>query len=189
MQLKLRHILLYVAACLVLAFANVGGLSLLAIASLLQISVLVQGFPFTKKAQLAELKLFFITLPSLFFWGAMHSFTYIYFRESSLPLAVIAIVVTFFISLFIGFQLIFSQEFLEQNNFEVLPALSESFNQIRNKKGRVFKIAGLIFLFSFIPYIAIEWKLVFSLTATLFYLHRLRLMKAFANRSANSEAE
>jgi len=89
MQLKLRHLILYVVACLVLGFADIGGLSLLAIASLLQIAILIQGFPFTKNAQFAELKLFLITLPALFFWGAMHSFTYIYLKEASPMLAMI----------------------------------------------------------------------------------------------------
>jgi hypothetical protein len=180
MQLKIRHIGLYLAACLILGLTKVSGLSLLAIASLLQISVLLQGFPFTKKAQMAELKLFLITIPAFFFWGAMHSFTYIYVKEASAILAVMAILVSFMISLFITFQLIFSQQFLEKNDFDVLPALSDAFNQIRNEKSRLLKTAGLVYIFSFVPVLPIDWKLVFSLTAILFWLHRSKLMKVLS---------
>lgn len=179
MQLKLRHIILYVAACVTLWVADASGLSLLAILSLLQLAVLLQGMPFTKQAQLAELRLFLISLPAIFFWGAMHSFTHIYMGEASPVLGLMSALVTFSISMMMAFQLIFSQNYLEKNNFAVLNALSEAFNGIRNERKRLFYLAALIFLFSFVPVLAIDWKIVFSLTATLFWVHRSQLMKAF----------
>lgn len=177
MQLKLRHVLLYGAVCLVLWLADVGGLSLLAILSLLQLSVLLQSMTFSKQAQLAELKLFFICLPAIFFWGAMHSFTHIYMKESSPALALISILVNICVTLIVGFQLVFSQKYLEQNNFQVLKALSSAFNDIRKEKLKILKIAGLLFIFSFVPLLAVDWKIVFSLTATFFWINRANLRK------------
>jgi len=179
MQLKLRHIILYLGACIVLAIADVSGLSLLAILSLLQLSVLLQSMPFTRQAQLAELKLFLISLPSLFFWGAMHSFTHIYLKEASPVLGIMSMLVTVCLTLIIGFMLVFSQSYLEKNNFAVLNALSDAFNDIRKEKKRLFTIAVLLFIFSFPPLLDIDWKIVFSLTATLFWIHRGALTKAF----------
>ncbi|MCC2679890.1 MAG: hypothetical protein K0R29_2466 [Pseudobdellovibrio sp.] len=183
MQLKLRHIILYVGACIVLGVAEVSGLSLLAILSLLQLAVLLQSMPFTRQAQLAELKLFLISLPSIFFWGAMHSFTHIYLKESSPVLGLMAMMVTLCITLIVGFMLVFSQDYLEKNNFAVLNALSDAFNDIRKEKKRLFKTAFLLFILSFPPLLAVDWKIVFSLTATLFWLNRSQLKKAFSHPS------
>lgn len=178
MQLKLRHVLLYGIVCLVLWAADIGGLSLLAILSLLQLSVLLQSMTFSKQAQLAELKLFFISLPAIFFWGAMHSFTQIYLKEASLALALMSILVNICVTLVVGFQLVFSQPYLEQNNFQVLSALASAFNDIRKKKLTLLKIAGLLFILSFVPLLEVDWKIVFSLTATFFWLNRSQTRKS-----------
>jgi hypothetical protein len=180
MQLKSRHIYLYLVACLVLAASKVSGLSLLAIAVLLQILILLQNKPLTKKAQWAQLKLFFLTVPSFFFWGGAHSFVFIYLREGSILFAFMAAGISLSLSLLIAYQLIFCQQFLEKNDYSVTIALGEAFNEIRNKKGQLFSSTGLIFLFSFVPYLTTDWKLVFALTATLFYQHRLQLKTAFS---------
>lgn len=181
MQLKLRHIILYIAACITLWAADVSGLSLLAIVSLLQLAVLLQGLPFTRQSQLAELKLFFISLPAIFFWGAIHSFTHIYMSEASPILGLMSSLVTFSVALMISFQLIFSQSYLEKNNFAVLNSLSEAFNEIRKEKKRLFQLAALLFIFSFVPVLDIDWKIVFALTATVFWQNRLQLKKALSH--------
>lgn len=181
MQLKSRQIILFFIACIVLAVSGIAGGSLLAVAALLQLSILIQQMPFTKQAQIAQLKLFLVSLPVLFFWGGVHSFVFIYLKEKSYSLALMALSISMILSFIVAFQLIFTSQFLEKNEFSVSPSLSEAFNEIKKQKNRLFQIAGLIFLFSFVPYIASDWKLVFALTATVFYLNRSQLMKAISN--------
>lgn len=178
MQLKLRQIILFFIACIVLAFSGVAGGSLLAVAALLQLSILIKQMPFTKQMQLAQLKLFLISLPVLFFWGGVHSFVFIYLKEKSFSFALMALSISMILSFIAAFQLIFTSEYLVKNDFSVSPALSEAFNDIKQQKNRLLQMAGLIFIFSFVPFFASDWKLVFSLTATVFFLNRSQLMKA-----------
>ncbi len=181
MQLKLRQIILFLCACLILWLSGLPGGSLLAIACLMQLAILIYGLPFTKKTQIAFLKLFLLTFPVLLFWGGTHSFVFIYLRDQSILFTLMAASLSLCLSFMVAFQLFFTIDFLEKNNFETSLTLQNAFNEIGNKKNHLFKVGGLIFVFSFVPFLAEEWKIVFSLTATLLYLNQQKLKKAFSN--------
>jgi hypothetical protein len=180
MQLKSKQILLYILACAILLISKVAGGALLALATLMQLSILIQQIPFTKQSQLAFFKLFLITLPVTFLWGGAHSFVFIYLKQGSWLQAIMAFSLSFTLILVLNFQLLYSNQFLEKNNFQVIRSLNDAFNEIKNNTRRFFKTAGLIFMFSFFPWGPDDWKLVFALTATLVVLNPLTLKKAFS---------
>ena len=180
MQLKSKQIILFILACATLLISNVAGGALLGLAVLMQLSILIQQIPFTKLSQMAFFKLFLISLPAIFLWGGAHSFVFIYIKQGAWLSAVMAFSLSFVLVLILNFQLLYSNHFLEKNNFEVIRSLNEAFNEIKNNNRRFFKTAGLIFVFSFFPWGPDDWKLVFALMATLAVLNRQTLMKAFS---------
>ena len=180
MQLKSKQILLFILACAILLVSKVAGGALLALAALMQLSILIQQIPFTKKSQLAFFKLFLISLPVTFLWGGAHSFVFIYLKQGSWLPAIMAFSLSLTLILILNFQLLYSNQFLEKNNFEVIRSLNDAFNEIKNNNRRFFKTAGLIFMFSFLPWGPDDWKLVFALTATLVVLNPQTLKKAFS---------
>ena len=183
MQLKSRQIILFVVTCVVLWISDFSGAGLLAVASLLQLGILVQGFPFTRSSQLAFARLFLLAIPSLLFWGAIHSFVFIYLHEGSFFMSLMAGALSLVVASIVGFLLLFSNPYIVNSKFEVAPALSAAFNDIKKEKAVFLRITGLLFVFSFVPMLHGEWKIVFALTATLFYLNRSQLKTAFARSS------
>ncbi len=179
MQLKSRQILLYIAACIIVYVSGLAGGSLLAIAVLLQMTLLLKGFEFTRRSQIAMFKLFLFSVPLFFFWGATHSFVSIYSAEGAFFMAFSAGVVALSLTFVLAFQLIFSMDYLARSEFNVSAAIQNAFNEIRNHYSELLKTTLLIFVLSFIPFLHEDWKLVFALTATLAYLNRSQLMRAF----------
>lgn len=181
MQLKLRQIILFIASCLILWASELPGGSLLAVAVLLQLSVLILELPFTKQSQVALFKLFLLNFPILLFWGGAHSFVFVYLKEHSYYFALMAACISFILSFFVSFQMFYIVKFFQKNNFEIVASFQNAFNEISKNKKELFQTALYVFLFSFVPYINDEWKIVFALTATLFVQNWPKLMKAFVN--------
>ncbi len=94
-------------------------------------------------------------------------------------MALSAAVVVLSLTFVLTFQMIFSMNFLVQAEFNISAAIQTAFNEIRNHYTELLKTTGLIFVLSFIPLLHEDWKLVFALTATLAYLNRSQLKRAF----------
>ncbi len=181
MQLKLRHLLLFILASAVLIYSHTPGGALLAVGVLMQLSLLIHGLELTRRSQLAALKLFLVSIPLLLFWGGIHSFVTIYFGEGQLFFFITAFVVTMALSFLLSLQIVFSYWFLKQNNYEILATLQDAFNNIKNRKHDFLKITLLLFAFSFVPWLTADWKLVFAVTATHLYVNRTLLKKALSS--------
>lgn len=179
MQLKSRQVLLYIAACTGLYISGLPGGSLLAIAVLMQMTLLLKGFEFTRRSQMAMFKLFLFSVPLFFFWGATHSFVTIYLHEGVYFMALSAAVLTASLTFVLVFQLIFAMNYLAAAEFHVNGALQNAFNEIKNHLSELVKATALIFVLSFVPVLHEDWKMVFALTATLAYLNRSQLKQAF----------
>lgn len=180
MQLKSRQIILYLFACFILLLSGLAGGSLLAIGLLLQILILLKGLPFTARTQWGLFRLLLISLPLLLFWGGAHSFMMIYMQEGSWAMALLAIGLSMALSLILGFQLIHSISYIEETGFQVLPGLQAAFNDIRTHHRTITKNSLALFVLSFVPWLPVEWKLVFALTVMYFYLNFQALKKAFS---------
>lgn len=180
MQLKLRHLLLFVVACLILMMSQLPGGALIAMCALMQMNLLVYNIELTKKSQLAALKLFLISIPLFFFWGGIHSFVTIYAKEQQYVYFAMALIVTAGLSFLLALQTIFPYWYLKANDFEAIATLQNVFNEIKNKKGDFVKITLILFILSFIPWFRTEWKLIFATMATHLFLHRGQLKKALS---------
>ena len=181
MQLKLRHLLLFIVACALLNFAHTPGGALLSMGVLMQLGLLIHGLELTKKSQLGALKLFLVSIPLFLFWGGVHSLVNLYFGEGQYFFFYMALFATLGINFLLCFQVIFSYSFLKSNDFELIASLQDAFSNIKNKKNEFIKSTLQLFLFSFIPWLSVEWKLVFAVTATHLYLNRYQLKKALSN--------
>lgn len=180
MQLKLRQVLLYIAACIGLYISGLPGGSLLAIAVLMQMTLLLKGFELTRRSQIAMFKLFLFSVPLFLFWGATHSFVTIYLHEGVYFMALSAAVLTASLTFVLAFQLIFAMDYLTVAEFHVNGALQHAFNEIKNHLFNLAKLTLIIFVLSFVPLLHEDWKMVFSLTVTLAYLNWSQLKLAFA---------
>lgn len=181
MQLKSRHLILFAVACLVLLFAQTPGGALLAIGVFLQLALLLHGFEINRRSQLGAFKLFLSCVPLLLFVGGIHAFVRIYLREGQYLFLTMASAVLFLLMLLLSFQIIFSFYFMEKNNFELVATLQDAFNSLKDRRRDFFKIGIILFLFSCIPWLESDWKLVFAVTATHLYLTRARLKTAILN--------
>ena len=178
MQLKLRHIILFITADLILIISGLPGGALMAMAVLMQLALLFNGIPLTKQSQLAALKLFLISVPTLFFWAGAHSFVDIYIRESSFLFMAMAAFISLSLCFIINFQIIFSYNYLQKNDFNVNACLQNAFNEIKNKRRDLLISSLALFVFTLVPWLAADWKLVFAITVTLAYLNFDSVKKA-----------
>lgn len=181
MQLKLRHLILFVIACALLIFAQTPGGALLGLGSLMQLALLIHNLEISKKSQLGVLKLFLTSIPLFLFWGGIHAFVSIYLREGQLQLFFVALSITVLLSFLLCFQIIFSYRFLNSNNFEVVATLQDAFNNIKNRRNEFIKLSLLLLLLSFVPWLSADWKLVFAVMVIHLYLNQNQLKSALAN--------
>jgi|GEM_PF-6839491 len=178
MQLKLRHLILFIIACALLIYADTQGGALLAIAVLMQLALLIHNIEVTRKAQLAVFKLFVVSLPLFLFLGGVHSFMTIYLAEGQYLFFFMAFSVTFFLCFLLNLQVVFAYWFLKKSNFELIATLQNAFNSIKERKMDFTKTMLLLFIFSFLPEINTDWKLVFAIMATHLYLNPAQVKKA-----------
>ena len=181
MQLKSRHLLLFAIACLVLHVAQTPGGALLAIGVFLQLALLLHGLEISPRSQWGAFKIFLGCVPLLMFVGGIHSFVRIYLREGQYLFLAMASVVLLVLMLLLSFQIIFSFYFLEKNNFEFIATLQNAFNSLKDRRREFFKIGLLLFIFSNVPWVESDWKLVFAVTATHLLLNRTRLKTAISD--------
>lgn len=181
MQLKSRHLILFIIACLVLLFAQTPGGALLAVGVFLQLALLLHGFEISRRSQLGAFKIFLSCVPLLMFVGGIHAFVRIYLREGHYLFLTMATAVLLLLLLLLSFQIVFSYYFLEKNNFELFATLQDAFNSLKDRRREFFKTVLLLIFFSCIPWLASDWKLVFAVTATHLFLNRARLKTAILN--------
>lgn len=182
MQLKLRHFILFFAAALILIIARTSGGALLAMASLFQMALLIHGIDLSKKSQLAALKLFIISIPLFLFWGGIHSFTMIYFKEGQYLFLLMTNFILAILSFIINFQTVFCFLFLKTNNFEISATLQNAFNEIKNRRMLFLKSSLILLFFSLaIPGLESDWTLVFAVMATHVSVNYSQMKKAFVN--------
>ncbi len=180
--MKLKHLLLFIISCAVLILSDLTAGPLIALAILFQLLLLANMIPLSKSAQIAAFKIFLFSLPTFLFWGGVHSFIQIYFFEGHWGFLMMAMVIALALCLIVSLQCILIFKFLAQAEFHVGAALQETFNSIQKNKGLLFKTTGLVFIFSMIPWLTTDWKLIFSVMATSLYLNWDRLMPELLSR-------
>lgn len=180
MQLKIRHLALYLTACILLIISGLSGGALLGLAAGLQVCVLLWGIEFSRRSQWAALKLFLVSIPSLLIWGGAHSFTLIYLKEHQITLFLMALLLTILLSVLINFFLVFSFFYLAENQYAVSMTLQVSLHNIKNKRTAFLSQSLILFLLSFVPILTTDWKLVFAVMGTHFYLQSQKLKMAFS---------
>lgn len=154
---------------------------MLALGILMQLALLIHGLELTRKSQLGALKLFLVSIPLFLFWGGIHSFVIIYLSESQHLYFFMALAITLVLSFLLGLQVVFSYGFLQRNNFELIASLQDAFNNIKNRKADFFKTSLLLFIFSFIPWLSADWKLVFTVAVVHLHLNQNQLKKALSS--------
>ncbi len=180
--MKLRHLLLFIVSCTVLIISELPFGSLIALALLYQIALLMNSIALTKSSQIAAFKLFLFSLPTFFFWGGIHSFVKIYLLEASWLYFLMATLVTFGLCLIVSLQAVLVFKHLKESNFNISSALQSTFNDIQKSKSQLFMTTGLLFVFSFVPFLLTDWKLIFAVTAIHLYLNWRQLKPALLSR-------
>lgn len=181
MQLKLRHLILFLVAAIVLILSGTPGGALLAMAVLLQLCLLINGITLTKKSQWAAFRLFLLAAPVLFFWAGAHSFVEIYLHESSYLFSSMAVMISLSLCFIINFQIVFVYKYLAASDFAVNAALQNAFNDIKEKRTALVQSALILFLLTLIPLLSADWKLVFAVMGLQLYLNFDRVKTAVSS--------
>ncbi|MBC7742327.1 MAG: hypothetical protein H7061_09020 [Bdellovibrionaceae bacterium] len=180
--MKLRHLVLFIISCGILIISEFPAGSLVALAMLFQLNLLLNRIPLTKNSQWAAFRLFLFSIPVFFFWGGIHSFTQIYLSEGQIIFFVMALLVSLMLSALVALQAVLAFHYLLEAQFKVGVALQFLFNDIKNKKNQLFKTTGLVFLFSYVPLLSTDWKLIFAVLTTQIILNWVQLKPALALR-------
>jgi hypothetical protein len=177
--MKRKHILLFIAACVLLCISDLMAGSLIALALVFQMNLLYFEIPLTKTSQLTAVKMFFFTLPLFFFLGAIQSFVTLYFREGQWFLFSSAFILSYFLFFLVNFFSFFAFQYLKENEFNLAATYQMAFMKIRDKKKDLLSQTFILVFLSFVPYLTSDWKIIFSLTAFQLYDHRQRLKPVF----------
>lgn len=174
-NMKSKHILLFIVSCALLYISDFFAGSLIALALLYQLNLLYKQIPLTKQSQIAAFKLFICAIPLFFFFGAIHSFISLYFAEAQWLFLIFAFIVCYFLCFLVYFFTFFVFKFLVASQFNISATYQTAFMEIKNEKKDLFLQTFFILIFSFVPYLTTEWKIIFSLTVIQAYLHRSQL--------------
>jgi hypothetical protein len=153
--------------------------SLIALALLFQMNLLFESISLSKKSQLTAFYLFMCAIPLYFFLGGVHSFIILYFNESQWLFLFITLTISFALCFVANFFTFFIFKYIEANQFQLSAIYLSAFQDIKKNKKNLFYKTFLILIFSFIPYLNSDWKIIFALTATQFVYHRPKLKQAF----------
>lgn len=181
MQLKSRQLVLFILASAVLIYSKLSGGSLIAMAVLLQMALLIHKIPLTKKSQMAAFKLFLLSIPLFWFWGAIHSFTWIYLKEKQFLYFISAASVNLLLCFLISYQIVFPFRYLQQADFNINRSLQQTFRFLKSNSKTYLKTSVLIFIVSFTPGLGADWQLVLSVMVIFLYLNWSQLKTAILN--------
>lgn len=172
--MKLRRIVLFIIAAILLILGDLPGGSLLALFAWLQVYNQIAQKTFDRKTQTWAALLFLSSLPFLFFWGSIHSFLFIYLNEKQFLLTTMALVIDCCLCLAATVYFVFAFDQAKLANFEVIKSLNLAFASIKTKKTTYFKLSCFFLIFSLIPFINADWKIVFSVMATQLFVFQNR---------------
>ncbi|MBC7466548.1 MAG: hypothetical protein H7256_11200 [Bdellovibrio sp.] len=179
--MKLRHFILFLIAGFVLILSDLTGGSLLALFAWLQIYNLIAQKEFNRKTQTWAGLLFLVSLPFVFFWGSIHSFLFVYLAEKQFLFSVMALFIDYCLCLIATIYFIFAFEVAATAEFKVIRSLKLGFDAIKTKKATYFKLSSLFLIFSLVPWLHADWKIVFAVMATQLFLHRHQLKQVYGS--------
>lgn len=181
MQLKLRHIILFILACTILIYAGTPGGALIAMAAMMQLALLIYNIELVSKSQWVVFKLFLLAIPTFIFWGAIQAFTMIYLKEAQYFFCFTTLLITFALSFILCLQVVFPYKHLKANHHELIATLQETFNSLKNERAAFIKTTLLLFVFSLAPWISSDWKLIFALMVIHLILNPRQAKRVFSN--------
>ncbi len=178
-NMKSKHLLLFLVTCLLLYLSDIFAGSLIALALIFQLNLLYCCIPLTQKSQVTAFKMFACTIPLFLFLGGIHSFVLLYLAEEQWLFFIFAISITYFLCFLVDFFCFFTFSYLITNQFNISATYQAAFMEVKKNKKALFLQSFLILAFTFIPYLATEWKIIFSLTVFQIYFHRTQLKQGF----------
>ncbi len=177
--MKLRHLFLFLTLCFILIAGNFAGGSLLALFALLQMNLLLSQHKLSKKSQLWALYLFLYSIPLVLMWGSCLSFLSIYFNEKIWPFFLMSVAINSGLSLIASMFFICSFAVAADAEFKIVLTPARVLEYIKAEKKMFFLASSLIFIFSLVPALSADWKIIFAVMVTHLILHRRRSMLAF----------
>lgn len=178
-NMKKKHILLFLMACVFLYISQLFAASLIALGLLYQMNLLFENLPITKASQIAAFKFFLIAIPQFFFFGGIHAFVTLYWNEKQWLFFIFALVTAYSLSFLVFFFFFLVFRYLEQNDFNTSATYQAAFMQIKNEKKGMFVKSLFLLLLSFIPPLPADWKIIFSLMVLQLYFHRSQMKRVF----------
>lgn len=177
--MKFKHFLLFTIASITLIYSDLAGGSLIALFAWLQIYNLHIQNNFNRQTQIFSLKVLLAATPLLFFWGSIHSFLFIYLNERNIFGIISTSLICFFLCLFANLFFILCFNEAISANYKLIPAIDSSIKKIKIQKKEFLKTSFIIFLFSLIPILSADWKILFAIMATHLFLNRQQLKQAY----------
>lgn len=161
--MKLKHLILFILAGVVLYLSDLYLGSLLVLICVFQMALLVYQIPLSKKSQLASFYLFLISLPLILFYAGINSFIQIYIFEKQWFLLCLALSIEILLCFAIYLQCIYIFKYFEDSQFQLVQAFEKTVSSIKDNKKTILKNTLYLFVLGFIPKLASDWKIVISI--------------------------
>ncbi len=179
--MKLRHLILFFIACVVLVLSHLPGAALIVLFAWLQINALLSQKLFNKQVQIWAASLFLISIPLVLFWSSIHAFLFIYFNEQAWVFLLMALILDFCLCLVAAIYFILTFQVAEEAQYQLIPSLKAATQQIRLAQKDYFSKSAILFLLSLVPFFASDWKIIFAITGTHLFLNRNRLKQVYGS--------
>lgn len=178
--MKSNQTILFILTCILLYFTDFTGSTLICLFLFFQINLDLEKIKLSKKSQLFAIKLFFLSIPLFWLYGAVHSFAIVYLKENQFFYFFIISLFLITLNYLIIFSCFYTYKFLIESEFNLNQCLLIAFN----KQKYNFKLIGLtglfLYLISLNPFFASDWKIIFSLFISKIIYQRLNSMAALA---------
>lgn len=188
--MKLKHLILFILASVILYFSDLFAGSLLVLFCLFQMCLLFYRIPLSKKSQISAFFLFLISVPLFLFYSGINSFILIYLFERQWLPFLLAITIEIMLCFAVCVQCVHLFNYLEESEFKLALAFEKTLKSIKDHRKQILKNTFILFALGFIPKIASDWKLIFSIMAIHLIQNPSLLKQAFAKPVvSNSQAD
>lgn len=170
-------VFLFVILCLVLIFTNFMAGGLIALAVWLQIYLQFFCTKLSKHSQIWAFKIFLCAIPLLFFWGGVHAFLILHFKEHQWSFFFLSFILDALLVFIGNLQLVWIFQVAHSSHFEVDQSFKQLLSLIKKNKKYFLITSAVLLLLIFFPILSVEWKIVIALVCTQLFIFRLPLKR------------
>lgn len=164
--------LFFILVLILIVFDFPGG-SLIALALWFQLYLKATHLEISKKSQLWAFMVFICSIPLLLFWGGVHSFMLLHFKEQNWLFFIFSLTLNFCLIVIASIQLIQPFFVAKEAQFKIDKTFILSARKAAMVKKSFALQTLLLLLISLIPLFSVDWRITLSVILTQLLIYRL----------------